>query len=216
MSLLALKPSLTTFASLLSSSADGLQVLSTRRGLVYLTGPSGGRALMLASGVAAAVVVQGAAWLVTEGPEGHTLHRFGFDGRPQGPARHLGELGDGVTMVATRVAAPMAIVEGRRGVLVRAQGDDVEIEELVVASAVPAPVAEDPLDVPDDAIDDQIEMKAAELFVALAAELTSSSGSAAGSEPALRSADLIAAAEQPSCCDGVPRLMQAAVGGSFE
>jgi hypothetical protein len=59
-----------------------------------------------------------------------------------------------------------------------AQGDDMEIEDIT-----------------EKAIDDQIELEAAELFAALAADV---------------------AAERPSLRDGVPRVLQGTVSGSFE
>lgn len=132
MSLLALSPSLSSLAHVLAASADGRVALVVRRGLLYLTSAGASRSLMLAANVVATAMVDGAAWVVTADARGHTLHRFSAEGRPQGPAIFLGELGEEVTMTASSssAAAPLVVIEGRRGVLVRALGEDVEVEEL--------------------------------------------------------------------------------------
>lgn len=132
MSLLALSPSLSSLAPVLAASADGRVALVVRRGLLYLTSAGASRSLMLAANVVAAAMVDGAAWVVTADARGHTLHRFSAEGRPQGPAIFLGELGEEVTMTASSssAAAPLVVIEGRRGVLVRALGEEVEVEEL--------------------------------------------------------------------------------------
>lgn len=132
MSLLALSPSLSSLAHVLAASADGRVALVVRRGLLYLTSAAASRSLMLAANVVAAAMVDAAAWVVTADARGHTLHRFSAEGRPQGPAIFLGELGEEVTVTASpsSAAAPLVVIEGRRGVLVRALGEDVEVEEL--------------------------------------------------------------------------------------
>lgn len=140
MSLLALSPShssLSSLAHVLAASSDGRLALVVRRGLVYFTGAGKSRSLMLAAEVVAAAVVDGAAWLVTADAQGHSLHRFSRDALPLGPAIALGELGEDLTVkvsaVAASSAAALVVIEGRRGVLVRAAGQDVEVEELAQA-----------------------------------------------------------------------------------
>lgn len=142
MSLLALSPSLSSLAHVLAASADGRVAVVVRRGLLYMTSAGMSRSLMLAANVVAAAMVEGAAWVVTADARGHTLHRFSAEGRPQGPAIFLGELGEEVTVTASAssaAAAPLVVIEGRRGVLVRALGEDVEVAELQRAASARRP-----------------------------------------------------------------------------
>lgn len=157
MSLLALSPSLSSLAHVLAASADGRVAVVVRRGLLYMTSAGMSRSLMLAANVVAAAMVEGAAWVVTADARGHTLHRFSAEGRPQGPAIFLGELGEEVTVTASAssaAAAPLVVIEGRRGVLVRALGEDVEVAELQRAAPARRPR---PITVEESIVEDSSE-----------------------------------------------------------
>src|SRR6185295_7125678 len=108
-------------------TADGRRCLVTADGVAALAGRT------LVTGAIAAATIDAATWVVVRDAAGHALHQFDERGRPSAAGLALGELGDGIAMVATRRGAPVALIQGARAVELRARAGAIEIVELGAA-----------------------------------------------------------------------------------
>jgi ATPase family associated with various cellular activities (AAA) len=113
--------------AVVAMSEDGARALVRDGDVIRLVG---GRALMPAAGVVAAVMPAGESWILTRDGGEHVLHRFDERGVPAGEETRLGALGDVVTMTSTRSGARDALIEGTRDLWVRERGGVIEVERL--------------------------------------------------------------------------------------